>query len=184
MKRLNRMNTPALLALWIGLLLCAGDQAGRVAFAKSAAQDEAPAGPSKSESKSETPAASGKDAELDPYQRSGQVLYIQRFGKSGVARGEEIYYMKCWICHNDFTVKADPKAAPTLRDIYKRPKLMSGQPVNDDTIRNQIREGSARMPTYKYVFTDKDLTDLVTYLREKCCFDENNPPANPLYKGQ
>ena len=120
----------------------------------------------------------------DDYQRSAQVLYLERMGKEGADRGQEIYYMKCWICHNDYTRKADPKAAPTLKGVFNRAKLMSGDAVNDESVMKQIREGSVGMPAYKYVLTDKDMADLMKYLHDKCCWDENNPPANPRYKFQ
>ena len=126
--------------------------------------------------------------QYDPYQRSGDVFYMNRMGKSGWERGKEIWYMKCWICHNDYTRAANNPSegpvAPTLKELYKRPVLLSGQPVNDDTVKAQIREGSPKMPGYKYVLSDKDLTDLVEYLRDHCCWDEQNPPANPRFRKQ
>src|SRR5258706_16292389 len=96
------------LILIVGALFCAGDRHSNLAFAQAASSKQA----------SET---GSKEAPLDEYQRSSQVFYMQRFAKSGWQRGEEIYYTKCWICHNDYTIKADPKgAAPTLRGLYKR----------------------------------------------------------------
>jgi mono/diheme cytochrome c family protein len=169
MKVLNRGRAAgALLILMV--LLGAGDPGGKLAFAQSASQ---------------SPAAEAKQTPIDEYDRTAQVWYYQRMGKSGWERGQEIYYMKCWICHNDYTRKAVPAtAAPTLRDLYKRPRLIYGQPVNDQTVTAQIRKGSAGMPSYGAVLNDKDLSDLVTYLREKCCWDEMNPPANPRYHPQ
>jgi hypothetical protein len=38
------------------------------------------------------------------------------------------------------------------------------------------------MPGYRYVLTDKDLNDLVEYLRDHCCWDADNPPPNPRFK--
>ena len=132
--------------------------------------------------------ASGADPQYDPHQRSGDVFYMNRMGKSGWERGREIWYMKCWICHNDYTREAnDPNlapVAPTLKELYKRPVLLSGQPVNDDTVKTKIREGGPQMPGYKYVLTDKDLNDLVAYLRDHCCWDEQNPPPNPRFRKQ
>ena len=132
--------------------------------------------------------ASGGNQQYDPYQRSGDVFYMNRMAKSGWERGKEIWYMKCWICHNDYTREAnDPKVAPvapTLKELYKRPVLLSGQPVNDDTVKAKIRGGGPNMPGYQYVLTDKDLTDLVDYLRDHCCWDEQNPPPNPRFRKQ
>ena len=173
MKFSDRMRAAeALLILSVGglLLLYEGNPAGMLAFAQT--------------SESQSQAAEAKEVPIDEYSRSAQVYYMQRMGKGGWERGQEIYYQKCWICHNDYTIQEEPTGAPTLRDLYKRPKLRSGQPVNDQTVTAQIRNGSVRMPSYGPVLNDKDLSDLVTYLREKCCWDEENPPANPRYRAR
>jgi mono/diheme cytochrome c family protein len=132
--------------------------------------------------------ASAASPQYDPYQRSGDVFYMNRFAKTGWERGKEIWYMKCWICHNDYTREANNPSegpvAPTLKELYKRPVLLSGKPVNDETVKDHIREGSRQMPGYKYVLTDKDLNDLVEYLRDHCCWDEQNPPPNPRFREQ
>jgi hypothetical protein len=129
---------------------------------------------------------SAAEPQYDKYQRSGDVFYMKRMGESGWQRGQEIWYMKCWICHNDYTREAnDPSkatVAPTLRELYKRPMLLSGQPVNDDSVKAKIRAGGPGMPGYQYVLSDKDLNDLVEYLREKCCWDADTPPPNPRFK--
>jgi Cytochrome C oxidase, cbb3-type, subunit III len=125
------------------------------------------------------------DSVLDPYQRSGLIYYQKLMGNSGADRGEHIYYLKCWICHNEYAIASDPKgAAPTLKGLYQRPQLLSGEPVNDDTVAAKIRAGGPRMPSYRYFFNDKDMADLLAYLRDKCCWDADNPPANPRYKAK
>ena len=133
----------------------------------------------------QSPASAGDlDSQLDPYQRSGLIYYNKLMGKSGWERGQHIYYLKCWMCHNEYTIASDPKAAaPTLKDLYKRPTLVSGRPVNDETVATKIRDGGPRMPGYRHVLNDQDMADLLAYLREKCCWDADNPPANPRYKG-
>ena len=128
--------------------------------------------------------AADLDAQMDPYQRSGLIYYNKLMGKSGWERGQQIYFLKCWICHNDYTIKAEPTGAPTIKGLYKRPAMLSGKPVTDENVAAKIREGGPRMPAYRSGMNDTDLADLVTYLREKCCWDEQNPPANPRYKGQ
>ncbi|MEE8129769.1 MAG: cytochrome c, partial [Vicinamibacterales bacterium] len=81
--------------------------------------------------------------------------------------------------------------APSLRDLYTRATLATGQPVSDQTVAAHVRDGSAGMPAYTpAVISDADMSDLLMYLREKCgtfptgggCFDEHNPPANPHYR--
>ena len=127
------------------------------------------------------------DAPKGNLQRSSEILYFKRFADSGSERGKEIYFYKCWVCHNEYTREAG-SPAPTLKDLYKRPKLVSGQPVNDQTVAQKIKNGGPQMPGYQYTLSDQDLADLVSFLREgKCCWEdseEKEPPRNPRYKAR
>jgi mono/diheme cytochrome c family protein len=130
----------------------------------------------------------------DKYDRNAQVWALQRSGfASGWQRGQEIYFMRCWMCHNDYTVTAEPTRGVSLRHLYAQAKTPEAQQAVTDRVRRQIRSGSARMPGYTAeAMSDADVEDLVLYLREKCgtyqtgsgCFDEHNPPPNPNYKHQ
>lgn len=120
-----------------------------------------------------------KEPEKDYSQRSLQIYEFRKAAKSGPDRGEEIYYYKCWYCHNEYT-----KGAPQLKGLYSHPKLLSGQPVNDDTVKEKIRNGGPAMAAYKYTLSDADLSDLVNYLRNKCCWNSEAPPANPRYRAK
>lgn len=126
------------------------------------------------------PAASSIPAALR-YQRSVAIYNFKTAGESGPQRGEEIYYIKCWMCHNRYTIQAQTGAVP-LKDLYKRPQLVSGQPVNDQTVAEKIRHGGPAMPAYRYSLSDADLADLLSYLRERCCFEADEPPRNPWYR--
>jgi len=135
----------------------------------------------------QTPAAEPKPATeqaVDKYDRQWTLADSQRAGyASGWQRGQELYYMKCWNCHNEYTILSDRTGspAPSLRDIAKRMKAPQ--------IRARILSGAGRMPSYSANLSENDINDLVTYLLEKCgtfktgggCFDEHNPPPNPLY---
>jgi mono/diheme cytochrome c family protein len=147
--------------------------------------------PSLAAQAAQTPAAQTATPTIDEYDRVAQLWYRQRVAKSGPARGQEIYYMSCWMCHNEYTIAADPKNhAPSLKDLFKT------NAVTDQAVIAKIRAGGSRMPAYPpTLLTDDDLRDLVAYLREKCgtfptdaggggCFDERNPPANPRYKAR
>jgi mono/diheme cytochrome c family protein len=112
----------------------------------------------------------------DYYQRSLQTYEFRKAAQSGPERGREIFYYKCWFCHNEFT-----KNAPQLAGLYQRATLLSGLPVNDDTVKDRIRNGGAGMAAYKYTLSEADLNDLVSFVREKCCWDSDAPPLNPNY---
>src|SRR5207302_3633488 len=84
------------------------------------------------------PAAPAKDYD----QRALEIYEFRKAAHSGPARGEEIYFYKCWMCHNELA----QGGAPKLVGLFNRATLASGEPLNDDTIRNQIRNGSANMP--------------------------------------
>jgi mono/diheme cytochrome c family protein len=118
----------------------------------------------------------------DPYQRSVDIYRYETAGKSGPARGEAIYYFKCWICHNQLTTTGGPH----LKGLFGRPTLASsGQPVNDQTVREKIRSGGPRMPKFEATLTDADLADLISYLKDsKCCFEGQEPPPNPRYRAK
>ena len=115
-------------------------------------------------------------------QRSVAIYNYKTTAESGWRRGEEIYYIKCWMCHNGYTIQAKTGAVH-LKDLYKRPRLTSGQPVNDQSVAAKIRNGGSAMPAYRHVLSDADMADLLSYLREgHCCFEGSEPPRNPAYR--
>ena len=113
----------------------------------------------------------------DYYQRSLETYEFRKAAQNGPERGREMFYYKCWFCHNEFTTKA-----PQLAGLYQRGTLLSGQPVNDDTVKDRIRNGGAGMAAYKFTLSEADLEDLVSFVREKCCWDSDAPPLNPRYQ--
>jgi cytochrome c5 len=115
-------------------------------------------------------------AAKDYNQRSLEIYEFRKAAKSGPERGGEIYYYKCWFCHNEFT-----KDIPKLEGLFKRATLLSGQPVTEENVKAKLREGGPGMPAYRSVLNDADLNDLTSYLREKCCWNSDAPPLNPRY---
>jgi mono/diheme cytochrome c family protein len=115
----------------------------------------------------------------DPYQKSLHVYEFKKAAESGAERGREVFYYKCWYCHNEFT-----KDIPKLPGLFQRAALISGDPVNEDTVKNKIRSGGPGMAAYKYVLSEGDLNDLVSYLREGCCWNSDSPPPNPQYRAR
>ncbi len=54
-------------------------------------------------------------ASYDPSLRALQYYRYKRVAESGPERGRELYYFKCWQCHNEFQ-----KTAPQLKGLYRR----------------------------------------------------------------
>jgi virginiamycin B lyase len=124
--------------------------------------------------------ASSKVIATDDLQRSLRLDTYKLVADSGSARGENIYFYKCWMCHNKYA-----ESAPYLKDLYRRPNLMTGKPVNDETVTEQIKNGGPGMPAFGTTLSDLDIADLRTYFREgKCCVEGENPPANPWYRAE
>jgi mono/diheme cytochrome c family protein len=169
--RPGRDGTALLAARWVAVAAAAAAAAlltpaapiGRTASAQNAA--------------SERPGAAA--ATPDPYQRSLQVYQFGRAAGSGPERGQEIFYYKCWFCHNEFT-----KDIPKLTGLYRRTAMLSGVPVSDAAVKDTIRNGSPGMAAYKYTLSEADLDDLVSYLRERCCWNSDAPPTNPRYRAR
>jgi cytochrome c5 len=115
----------------------------------------------------------------DPYQRSLETYEFKKAAASGPERGREIFYYKCWFCHNEFTTHA-----PQLTGLFARGTLLSGLPVNNDTVKDRIRNGGEGMAAYRYALSEADLDDLVSFVREKCCWNSDAPPANPRYRAR
>jgi len=123
-------------------------------------------------------AAESTPAFTDPYQRSVAIYNFKKAAVSGPDRGREIFYYKCWFCHNEFA-----QGAPPLKGVFERKKLLSGRPANEDGIKDEIRNGGAGMAAYRYTLNEADLNDLVGYIKNNCCWDSNSPPPNPRYRG-
>ncbi len=125
-------------------------------------------------------AVAAADVSTDDLQRSLRLDTYKILGDSGAARGENIYFYKCWMCHNQYT-----KGAPLLKDLFQRENLASGDPVNDDNVTAKIKEGGAGMPAFRTSLSDADITDLRAYFHSgKCCVEGENPPANPWYRAE
>ena len=117
-------------------------------------------------------------------QRSEDIYNYATIATDGPGRGLELYYHKCWKCHNDHAVAAGSPATK-LDGLFARATLSTGEPVTVDTVAAKIRDGGPLMPAYKYDLSDQDVADLVSYLREEdCCYVGEEPPANPRYRAR
>lgn len=121
----------------------------------------------------------------DDLQRSVRLNTYRHFADSGVEYGKTLFYYKCWMCHNKYTVASNPGQAPVLEGLFVRSTLVNGQPLNDQTVGAFIMGGSARMPAYKTELSAAELADLLLYMKtDECCTVEDNPPVNPWYRAE
>src|SRR5947207_7309255 len=88
-------------------------------------------------------AQEGSAPAKDYDQRALEIYEFRKAAQSGPARGKEIYFYKCWMCHNELA----QGGAPKLVGLFQRPALVSGDSVNEDTVKTKILNGSANMPT-------------------------------------
>ena len=63
----------------------------------------------------------------------------------------------------------------------RRTKTVKKYAAKRARIKEQIREGSPGMASYKYTLSETDINDLVTFIREACCWKDDEPPLNPRY---
>ena len=116
--------------------------------------------------------ASSKAIHTDDFQRSARLDTYKVIADSGAGRGENIYFYKCWMCHNQYA-----KTGPYLKELFKHLQLMSGDPVTDENVAAKIKEGGPGMPAFGTTLKDADVADLITYIKEgKCCVEGENPP--------
>ena len=170
----SRITRTLLACATIAVVLAAGIWIGR----RGPVQEEAAAPAAQQQSAAPRPAATPSEPAMrDPYQRSLAIYEFKKAAQSGPDRGREIFYYKCWFCHNEFA-----KGAPALKGVFQRDKLLSGRPTTEDGIKDEIRNGGAGMASYKTTLNDADLNDLVSYLKDQCCWDSNSPPPNPRYR--
>src|SRR5689334_8419301 len=71
---------------------------------------------------------------------------------------------RCYLCH--YLDRPDTKFAPSLKDLFKRPTLMNGKPLNEGTVSNWISEGSPNMPAFQYSLTPKQIQLIVNFLKD------------------
>jgi mono/diheme cytochrome c family protein len=79
------------------------------------------------------------------------------------ARGRHIYDQNCIRCHEPYSRWGTH--GPTLKNLYKKPYLPSGIPVNDERLEDVVLLGKAKMPSFRKTLTDQQVEDLLAYLK-------------------
>jgi len=116
----------------------------------------------------------------DDLQRSYRTDHYLEVADSGADRGENIYWHKCWACHNNYQ-----QHAPQLEGLFKMDALITGVPVTEENVAAHIKKGGPGMPSFGTTLSDADVKDLVSYLHsDKCCVEGERLPANPWYRAE
>jgi mono/diheme cytochrome c family protein len=79
------------------------------------------------------------------------------------ARGRRVYDQNCLVCHEAYA--SSDRNGPSLMGLYKKKFMVSGQPVNDERVRDITVMGKSKMPAYGNVLGDEQITDLIAYMK-------------------
>jgi mono/diheme cytochrome c family protein len=80
------------------------------------------------------------------------------------AAGRRVYDNYCDRCHEPYS--SSDKQGPTMQAVFKHPYLaVSGLPANDQRVGEIIRYGRGKMPGFGQALTQRQVDDLLAYLR-------------------
>jgi mono/diheme cytochrome c family protein len=78
--------------------------------------------------------------------------------------GLAVFERRCAMCH--YSDRVEKKMGPGLKGFYKRGKFItSGNSVTDESVKAWIQNGDSMMPPFKDVLDEKQLNNLIAYLR-------------------
>ena len=96
-------------------------------------------------------------------ERSGEWIFTKLKNAKVDKMGQDLFMANCSACH--YPNKKDTKVGPGLLRLLKNPKLPdSGLPANEKNVRQQIINGSERMPPFKHL-KDDQLSAMIDYLK-------------------
>lgn len=78
------------------------------------------------------------------------------------ARGRRLYDQHCLVCHEAYS--SSDRNGPSLRGLYRKKFMVSGQPVNDERIRDITVMGKSKMPAFAFL-SDEQLNDVIAYMK-------------------
>ena len=83
---------------------------------------------------------------------------------AAVARGKAIFQEKCSVCH--FDTSAAKKIGPGLKGLNKRGTFtVNNEKITDENLTHWIENGDSLMPPFKDVLEEKQINDVVAYVR-------------------
>ncbi len=79
------------------------------------------------------------------------------------AFGRRVFDANCARCHEPYSKSG--LHGPSLRNLYKKQFMPSGQPANDDRITETILRGRAKMPSFGGTLSQHQIDALLEYLK-------------------
>ena len=79
------------------------------------------------------------------------------------AFGRRVFDANCARCHEPYSKSG--LHGPSLRNLYKKQFMPSGQPANDDRIGEVILRGRAKMPAFGGALSQGQVDALLAYLK-------------------
>lgn len=88
-------------------------------------------------------------------------LPMAAWAEGDAAEGQELFDVKCSICHN--ADNKEKKIGPGLQGI-KDGKLPSGKDATAENILKNINEGGGGMPAFEKLLSDEEKEHIVAYV--------------------
>jgi mono/diheme cytochrome c family protein len=79
------------------------------------------------------------------------------------AFGRRVFDANCARCHEPYSKSG--LHGPSLRGLYKKQYMPSGQPANDERITEVILRGRAKMPSFTGTISQSQVDALLEYLK-------------------
>ena len=77
--------------------------------------------------------------------------------------GKALFDSTCDACH--YANSRASRAGPGLAGFYKKKAMANGISINDNHVERWIRDGNHLMPGYKNMLSDKQMRNLIAYLK-------------------
>lgn len=83
--------------------------------------------------------------------------------KADSSDGKHVFAEKCGACH--FDLSGEKKIGPGLAGLMKRVKFKNGMAADEPHLRRVIDRGGKDMPPFRGLLTEKQIRDLVAYMK-------------------
>lgn len=91
------------------------------------------------------------------------LLGFSRRGEHAVTQGQAVFDLYCAGCHEETNPNL-LKQPPKLHHLFMNKTLPSGEPADDEHVRQTILQGKGIMPPFEQSLKRQDMDDLLKYL--------------------